>query len=163
MAIRFVIWWSRDAIIGLRILPWWPLRYTRRQPCCGLERPRGRGRGHADCRVLRPHAGDRAPQGDAQVAVVSVLRDTEGGVSAKQPNSVKPESYIQVEAARNRRIRGDRRIFSFQQCRDCTRWFAHERDENAPEPGVCPLHDANAKAARERGRRLADFSKKVPQ
>lgn len=78
--------------------------------------------------------------------------------------SVKPESYRQVEAARNRKLRSEGRLFTFQQCETCTRWFAHERDENAPEPSLCPLHDANAEASRERGRRLgvAKKNKRAP-
>lgn len=65
-----------------------------------------------------------------------------------------PSPWPQVEEARNRHLIPRGRVYGFWQCQDCTRWFPHEKPLDAPEPRFCPLHDANAEAARERAKRL---------
>lgn len=61
-----------------------------------------------------------------------------------------------VEAHRNKlhRLHQTGLVFGFYQCSECMRWFQSERQEGAPEPGECPLHDDAARKREERGREL---------
>lgn len=54
-----------------------------------------------------------------------------------------------VEAARNRALRDTGRVFSYEQCVTCNRWFPCERPENEMPAAKCPLHDESRQKARK--------------